>query len=325
MATLVKKSVSKKKFIKKESISKGNPFLEMIIEGLENLEQKNWEHYLKLQIDLAPKNLFTKLPYNRFNRFSLMLHMMITQAESPYYATFNQIVNAGGQIKKGSKSTILQYFNYVFREKETGKTISLDFYKSLNPEQQQRYTASSFIKTFRVFNINCIENIDDIKIEIDNIDQDLQNCEEINISEKAEDFIFKLKNEKGLKLKHEKQNKAFYTPIFDTVTMPLVNMFKDDTKYYSTLFHELIHWTGHESRLNRFDSSTKPSREIYAFEELVAEMGAMLVYFDYDFKEEFVNSLVYLKGWLKSTKDEKVKTLESAFKDSNKAVTFLYS
>ncbi|RYE02901.1 MAG: hypothetical protein EOP33_09935 [Rickettsiaceae bacterium] len=61
--------------------------------------------------------------------------------------------------------------------------------------------------------------------------------------------------------------------------MPNTAYFKDDQKYYSTLFHEIIHWTGHESRLNRF-GNTAPTSEKYAVEELIAEMGAMLIYFD---------------------------------------------
>jgi antirestriction protein ArdC len=328
MATATKIKFTKKRVIKKNDTAKKNPFLEMIVEGLEKVEQKNWEHYLKYQIDFTPKNLFTKLPYNRFNRFTLMLDMMINNLNSPYYATFNQISAGGGMLRKGSKGIVLQYFSYSAKNKETFKSVSLDFYKSLTVEQQKNYIVSSFIKFFRVFNINCIENINELKIDINNIDEDLKNCTDVNLSEKAEDFILKLKNEKGLILNHEKQNQAFYTPSKDTVTMPFLEMFKDDVKYYSTLFHELIHWTGSAARLNRFSEDNKPnSKEIYAFEELVAEMGSMLVYFDYDFKGEFVNSLVYLKGWLKHTASDenKINILENAFKESNKAVSFLYN
>ena len=111
--------------------------------------------------------------------------------------------------------------------------------------------------------------------------------------------------------------------------MPLMKWFKNETKYYSTLFHELIHWTGHESRLNRFSTIKilESQEEEYALEELVAEMGAMLVYFDYNFKEEFINSLVYLKGWLKHTTAEgnRVEILDKGFKASTKAVSFIYS
>lgn len=328
MKTATKKNTGKKRFSNKNEQTKKNPFLEMIIDGLEKVEQKNWEHYLKHQIDFTPKNLFSKLPYNRFNRFTLMLDMMIGGFESPYYATFNQISKAGGLLKKGAKGRVIQYFSYVIKHKITGEKISLEVYKMLKGDKQNEYNLSSFVKYFRVFNAEFISNLNEIDVEIPNNDEDLNDLTEINISEDAEAFILKLKDSKGLKLVHDKKNTASYTPSKDVVTMPLIDWFKNETKYYSTLFHELIHWTGHESRLNRFSSSMiAETKEEYAFEELVAEMGAMLVYFDYNFKEEFINSLVYLKGWLKHTKDDsnKIEILDNAFKASNKAVSFLYS
>ena len=328
MKTATKKFNGKKNYTKKNNETKSNPFLEMIVQGLEDVKQENWEHYLKHQIDFTPKNLFSKLPYNRFNRFTLMLDMIIGGFSSPYYATFNQISKAGGLLKKGAKGRVIQYFSYVIKHKITGERISLEVYKNLTGSKQNDYNLSSFVKYFRVFNADFISNLNEIDVEISNNDEDLEDLTEVNISEDAEAFILKLKTLKGLKLIHDKKNTASYTPSKDVVTMPLIEWFKNETKYYSTLFHELIHWTGHESRLNRFSTSMiAETKQEYAFEELVAEMGAMLVYFDYNFKEEFINSLVYLKGWLKHTKEEsnKIETLDNAFKASNKAVTFLYS
>src|SRR5690606_29874767 len=101
MKNSVKSPRTKKqtKFDKKDNST--NPFLEMIIEGMDKLEQENWEHYLKVQIDFTPKNMFTQKPYMRFNRFSLVIDMIINQFENAYYATFNQISQAGGKLKKG--------------------------------------------------------------------------------------------------------------------------------------------------------------------------------------------------------------------------------
>jgi antirestriction protein ArdC len=328
MKTATKKTASKKGSFKNSSNDTKNPFLEMIIQGLEDLKQENWEHYLKHQIDFTPKNLFSKLPYHRFNRFTLMLDMMLGGFSSPYYATFNQISQAGGILKKGSKGRVLHYFNYIVKHKITGERISLDTYRMLQESQKENYILSSFLKYFRVFNADFIENINEININIPNNDEELNDLSEVNLSDDAEAFISKLQANKGLILNHDKKNTASYSPSKDTVTMPLIEWFKNETKYYSTLFHELIHWTGHESRLNRFKTvMSGTSKEEYAFEELVAEMGAMLVYFDYNFKEEFINSLVYLKGWLKhsATDSKKTENLDNAFKASNKAVTFLYS
>jgi len=318
------KSQAKKQnqFAKKDPT--GNPFLEMIIEGMNNLEQKNWEHYLKAQVDIYPRNMFTQRHYTRFNRFILMIDMIRNEFDKAYYATFNQISQAGGKLKKGSKSVIIQYFNIDVKHKTTFVRISLQEYNQLSPFEQENYDLKSFIKYFRVFNIAYIENLDEVKLDA-KITDETQELEDINLSESAEQFINKLKDIKGLVLIHKKQNLACYSPINDTVTMPNTELFKDDVKYYSTLFHELIHWTGHPNRLNRFDLVDR-NKEKYAFEELVAEMGSMLIYFDYNFKDEFSNSLAYLKGWLKSTEKttDRVEVLSEAFKLSNKAVSFLY-
>lgn len=315
-------TAKKKTFVKKETPA--NPFLEMIIDGMKNLEQEQWEHYLKHQVDFTPKNLFTQKPYMRFNRFILMLDMIRNQFDKAYYATFNQISQAGGRLKKGSKSVVIQYYNVDVKHKVTKVRISLQEYLQLSVAQQEQYDRKAFIKYFRVFNIAHIENLEEVKFDAV-IDDETQDLTDINLSEDAELFINKLKENKGLNLIHKKTNLAFYTPSTDIVTMPNTEYFKDDQKYYSTLFHELIHWTGHESRLKRFDVKAT-SREKYAVEELIAEMGAMLIYFDYNFKEEFTNSLVYLKGWVKSTDQDKdrIEVLSEAFKLSNKAVNFLY-
>lgn len=322
MKNSVQSQAKKQQFAKKDPT--GNPFLEMIIEGMNNLEQKNWEHYLKAQVDLYPKNMFTQRPYTRFNRFILMIDMIRNEFDKAYYATFNQISQAGGKLKKGSKSVIIQYFNIYVKHKTTFVRISLQEYNQLSPAEQENYDLKSFIKYFRVFNIAHIENLEEVKLDI-KITDETQELEEINLSESAEQFITKLKEKKGLILIHKKQNIASYSPQNDTVTMPNTEMFKDDIKYYSTLFHELIHWTGHPNRLRRFDLIER-NKEKYAFEELVAEMGSMLIYFDYNFKDEFSNSLAYLKGWLKSTEKttDRVELLSEAFKLSNKAVSFLY-
>lgn len=315
-------TTKKKLFVKKETPA--NPFLEMIIDGMKNIEQENWEHYLKAQVDFTPKNLFTQKPYMRFNRFILMIDMIRNQFDKAYYATFNQISQAGGRLKKGSKSVIIQYYNFDIKHKVTGVRITLNEYLVLSAAQQGNYDKKAFIKFFRVFNIAHIENIEEMIFDAE-IKDETVDLIDINLSENAEIFITKLKENKGLNLIHKRTNVATYSPSLDTVTMPNTEYFKDDQKYYSTLFHEIIHWTGHESRLNRF-GNTAPTSEKYAVEELIAEMGAMLIYFDYNFKEEFTNSLVYLKGWIKSTDKDKdrIEVLSEAFKLSNKAVSFLY-
>lgn len=298
----------------------------MIIDGISNLDQTEWEHYLKSDLDFTPKNAFTKRPYTRFNRLSLFLDMIINQFEHPFYATFNQISKAGGKLKKGSKSAIIQYFNFDVKHNITKKRITLFEYNKLSEAEQKNYTVKSFLKYFRVFNISWIENINEVDFSNLNLEESEEQDEVFTDIENAEILIEKLINTKDLKLRFSKSTTAYYSPSLDVVNMPEKQYFKDDVKYYSTLFHELIHWTGNPTRLNRFAIGSSETREKYAFEELVAEMGAMLIYFDFELTEEFKNSLVYLKGWVKQTKKDETQTetLSEAFSESKKAVNFIY-
>ena len=188
MKTATKKFTKKKSYSKNAIEDKKNPFLEMIIQGLEDLKQENWEHYLKYQIDFTPKNLFSKLPYHSFNRFTLMLDMMIGGFSSPYYATFNQISQAGGVLKKGSKGRVLQYFNYIIKHKISENKFR--YLQNVESTAKNDYIVSSFVKYFRVFNSEFIENMEDIKIDIQNNDEDLSDLNEVIITKLRVYFKF---------------------------------------------------------------------------------------------------------------------------------------
>lgn len=307
----------------KKVTNQKSDFLDMIIQGLEQLEEREWEHYLKAQIDFIPKNLFTKIAYTRYNRLTLFLDMLLNQFTAPFYATFKQISHAGGKLRKGARSRIIQYYNYIVTHKEAGKRIPFSTYKKLAKDEQEAYDVAGFIKYFRVFNVVWVDNPEELNIAASN-EEAVKEINSVETSVDAEVFINNLQSNKALVLKHENTSVAYYSLSNDCVTLPRTEWFKDDVKYYSTLFHELIHWTGHPARLDRLKAAT--FNEKYAQEELIAEIGAMLVYFDYNFKDEFTNSLVYLKGWLKQTSKERDKKIEltEAFRQANTAVNFLY-
>ena len=108
----------------------------------------------------------------------------------------------------------------------------------------------------------------------------------------------------------------------DYVMLPKRQFFISTSKYYSTLFHEVIHWTGHESRLNR-NLKGHNDKESYSFEELIAEMGAMLCSLQFGIFEEFINSVRYLKGWASANSLDRETAIRKAFTESKKAKKFL--
>ena len=125
--------------------------------------------------------------------------------------------------------------------------------------------------------------------------------------------------------------KACYMPVLDAVRVPMPEQFKSkhngtgQLHLASTVFHELTHSTGHESRLSRVGVTDialfDKHKERYAEEELVAEMGAcmMMQYFNLDNKETIDNSQAYVKGWLSRLSDDK-SIISSAIRQSNRAV-----
>lgn len=209
----------------------------------------------------------------------------------PYFLTFNQIKEKGGQIRKGAKAEMVVYFNVYYKD-GADQTI---------PKEQARTRANAgediqvlkFIKYYNVFNIADIEGID---FDIPQVE--LKPNEKI---ERCESIIEQMPNRPELKTIDG--NRAFYAPPLDFVNMPAIEQFETAEDYYATYFHELTHSTGHASRLAReeiMNPQTFGSKP-YSREELVAEMGASFLCssVQIDFDNVIENNAAYLVGWLK--------------------------
>jgi antirestriction protein ArdC len=169
------------------------------------------------------------------------------------------------------------------------------------------------LKYYNVFNIADVEGVE---INIPEIElkehQKIQKCESV---------IKKMKNPP--KLVCENANSAFYAPLSDKLNMPAMGQFKSAEGYYSTLFHELTHSTGHPARLNRkgFKKPNPFGSADYSKEELIAEMGAsfLCAHTGIDQEEQTQNSAAYLHGWLSALKGDK-KLIFKAASEAQKAV-----
>ena len=129
----------------------------------------------------------------------------------------------------------------------------------------------------------------------------------------------------GATIKHG-GNTACYRPIEDNISLPEPGAFKSVSHYWSTHLHELGHWTGHSSRLNRKGVSTSfgKTRETYAFEELVAEMSsAMLCHtLGIDAPELMEGHEAYINNWIRTLKSDP-KALQRAGSQAQKAMDYL--
>lgn len=238
-----------------------------------------------------PMNYSSKKNYSGINVFWLSILMALRNVQCPYFMTFNQMEAAKGTIKKGSKAyQVIYYCNDFYRSIIDNKTISKTKYDNLSDAQKATYSPSWTLKTYNVFNATDIENVDfDELWKAEKLpdSRQIENCENI---------IESMPNRPQLGYGG---NKAFYRHggEFDLVQMPSMEYFDKEQEYYSTFFHELVHSTGHPQRLERVKGK-RFGDEIYALEELIAEMGAAylcgqsgVLYFTIN------NTVAYLKSW----------------------------
>ena len=122
-------------------------------------------------------------------------------------------------------------------------------------------------------------------------------------------------------------NRAYYRPSTHHVQMPMLEQFKTSDDYYKTMYHELIHSTGHESILNRSGITSRSAHfgsQQYSKEELIAEIGAMMLVSKTGLHptDDVTNSQAYINGWCKHLKDNKKEVMMAA-SQSVKAVKYI--
>lgn len=231
-----------------------------------------------------PYNAATGRAYNGVN----VLLLWAMPYESNGWMTYKQAQDCGGNVKKGEKSTMITFWQFIEEKKEgvkTGRTIPM-------------------LKKYNVFNVEQCENI---KVKI------------VKPMVTEETDALKLALSSGADVRHG-GNQAFFKPSADYIQMPPQDNFKAD-QYDCTLLHELTHWTGHRARLAR-DFTGRFGSEAYAFEELVAEMGSAFLCCMLGVKENVLQHASYIESWLKVLRDDK-KAIFTAASQSKKAVELL--
>lgn len=318
--TVIKSKVSKKKSLNENSLcitkSKKDLFIDGLIEAIQTANPKDWEHFVKdkAYADLVPHNPFSGTKYIRSNKLYLMLISLIRGYSSNRFATFKQISNANYKIKKGAKGALVEYFNFMIVHKESNQKISMEKYRKLSDAEKENYTKRTFTKTYRVFNLDDVEGLN--PEDFDTIQDEFEPIEEID------KYMNDIIKSHPIQVDYKRTDKAYYSRKTDSITLPLKKYFENSERYYSTIFHEMIHWSGNEKRLDR-DLSGSFGNEKYAFEELIAELGSLLCLTNLNIYSEVPNSLAYLKGWLSATKVDENETLNAAMIKAKQAINYL--
>ena len=142
--------------------------------------------------------------------------------------------------------------------------------------------------------------------------------------EEAQEIIYGYLERENVKLLHQEGDRAFYRPSTDEVVLPIRKQFMSTAEYYSTVFHELTHSTGHASRLNRLTQAAFFGSEDYSKEELVAEIGAaaLVNHVGLETSNSLRNNVAYIQNWLRVLKDDK-RFIVSASGKAEKAVNLI--
>jgi antirestriction protein ArdC len=255
--------------------------------------------------DITPTNYSTKEPYHGVNVFLLMM----SGYESPYWLTYKQAEAMGGQVREKEKGTPV----IKFQPPDKNKIKAIEEDDSLSDEEkaERKRKLFGFYRVSWAFNEAQIDGIDFPKPEA------LKKKRKFNPIKKAEQLIAKIKNLP--KIVHLLP-RAFYRPYDDSINMPMRETFESPEAYYSTLFHEIAHSTGHESRLNRLTGQENLAfgSHDYSFEELVAELCSSFVMNELGIENADTerNSAAYLDGWRRTMKAD----TKMLLKAMNKAI-----
>lgn len=247
-----------------------------------------------------PKNIRGTY-YSGINTFILGMAQSDSNYSSSYWMTFKQCQTLGGKIKKGQKATSVTLWKLnTIKDPSNGEVKDIPL-----------------LAFYNVFNLNQTTlTVDDLpKPRVKPL---------VNLIDEVETFV---KNTKA-EIVHKESGRCYYVPSMDFINMSPLDTWKNlenNTKeqlYYSTLLHELVHWTGNEKRLDRLKSSFKGD-DVYAFEELVAETGSAILCTILGIqKEPSDQHAKYLNGWMKKIKDDP-KAIFKAIAMSQKAINFL--
>ena len=248
-----------------------------------------WQKPWKVNTGL-PRNLVSKKPYRGINVFLLMA----MSYESPHWLTFRQAIQLGGNVKKGEKSCPVVFWKQMKIEgKESGEPRKVPL-----------------LRLYHVFNAAQCEGLKDAPEEIP-----------MPVTKPAE-IVAKMPQPPVVK---HGMAKAFYSPTDDCIGMPEPERFESEASYFAALFHELVHATGHETRLNRATLTEKAGfgSNPYCKEELIAEMGAAFLCGQAEIAERTIdNSAAYLNGWLEQLRNDKTLIVQAAAQ-AQKAADFI--
>lgn len=251
----------------------------------------------------VPYNLITGKRYRGINA----LYLMLNQSDDKRWLTYKQAQSMDAQVRKGEKGTTIQYWKFheeQIKRDDAGKPV-LDEHD--NPLKVQVNLERPKVFYATVFHAS----------QIDNMPELITKEPDWSLIERAE----KLLHNSGATIIHSEADRAFYRLSTDSIHLPPKEQFKSAANYYATALHELGHWSGHPSRLDR-DLGHPFGSDAYAKEELRAEIASMLLGAELGIGHDPSQHTAYIKSWIQVLEDEPLEIFRASA-DAEKIVSHL--
>lgn len=265
---------------------------------IEKLEQGTipWQKTWKSEV---PRNFVTNIPYKGINTLLLGLQ----DFEKSYWLTFRQVKELSGWVKKSETSSMVVFWKPIVNNKHQ----ELD---------ENSADVSFLLRYYNVFNIEQVELPDEIKSER------ISNGTNTKLLS-AENIIDNYPKPPSIVINNTIPNPR-YLPRIDRVEIQSIANFNSSDSYYSSLFHEIIHSTGHNERLARKGITDKIEfgSERYSKEELIAEIGASFLSSLSGIENTIDNQASYIENWLQVLQNDKRMVLIAA-SQAQKAVDWI--
>lgn len=250
-----------------------------------------------------PRNVITKKPYRGLNTMLLWVAAEEKNFSSNLWGTFDQWKEKGKSIKKGENGVGIIFWKKTHYNEEVVNE---------NGETTIEEHEGCIARYYVVF--NACQMTEYAPEEIETIPEDIR--------QEIDDFKTNFLDKTGIKYTETNEGRAFYIPSTDEVVLPKLEIYSKKSEYIPTACHEFTHATGAKTRLNR-DFSGKFGDAAYAFEELIADIGAGMLSAalgkNYIFQN---NNIAYLKSWIEILQDQP-KAILKACSHAQKAADYL--
>lgn len=253
---------------------------EQVIDGLQKVEKGDWERPWPSSVG-RPKNAYSERPYHGTN---VLLLWMIQQGKGyreSRWITYKQAQRLGGYVERGEKASPVVFWNVVKKVVDSnGQEVDMDPSQVTDDDPYTVETVPYFNK-WSVFNVEQCENLDLPEPEV-----------ELNDYDGFRRFVESI----GADIEHCDSNPR-YQRKRDRILCPPPSAFDCEEAYCTSIAHELVHWSGSPDRLDREKGSQFADSD-YAYEELVAELGAAFLCADFGITSRLKSSTAYIRSWI---------------------------